>query len=300
MPPKRYTLLIADRSTGAVRRLTLSLRPVVAVVCGLCALPVLMGLGARWSVRAELEDLRAGNSLLRTQNDNYRQATSELTTQISSLQTAVSQLGDQARIDPETMKAIEKLPAMTKARAVGGAPTPVGSVAIAAALTSPDATFGVIRELLGTLERQLEDARFGVERRRALASATPSIWPVAGWLSSSFGRRRDPFNGGADFHPGIDISADRGVPVAATADGEVMKAGYVGAYGNLVVIQHAFGIETRYGHLLRTNVRPGQSITRGDIVGYVGSTGRSTSSHLHYEVWLNNRLINPLRLLSTR
>jgi murein DD-endopeptidase MepM/ murein hydrolase activator NlpD len=300
MRPKRYTLLIADRTTGATRRFTVSLRPLIAVVCGLCALPVLMGLGARWSVRLELEDLRATSALLQTQNDSYRAATTELTAQISSLQTAVSQLGDQARIDPETMKAIEKLPAMTRARAVGGAPTPVGSVAISAAFSSPDATFGVIRDLLSTLERQLEDARFGVERRRALANATPSIWPVTGWLSSSFGRRRDPFTGGPDFHPGIDISADRGMAVRATADGTVLKAGYLGDYGNLVVLEHSFGIETRYGHLLRTSVRPGQSVKRGDILGYVGSTGRSTSSHLHYEVWLNNRLINPLRLLSTR
>lgn len=300
MRPKRYTLLIADRTTGATRRLTVSLRPLLAAVCGICALPVLMGLGARWSVRLEMEDLRSINALLQTQNDSYRAATTALTTQISTLQTAVSELGDEARIDPETMKAIEKLPALTKARAVGGAPTPVGSVAISAAFSSPDATFGILRDLLSTLERQLEDARFGVERRRALAAATPSVWPATGWLSSSFGRRRDPFTGGPDFHSGIDISADRGQVVRATADGTVQKAGYLGDYGNLVVLQHSFGIETRYGHLLRTNVRPGQTIKRGDIIGYVGSTGRSTSAHLHYEVWLNNRLINPLRLLSTR
>jgi murein DD-endopeptidase MepM/ murein hydrolase activator NlpD len=127
-----------------------------------------------------------------------------------------------------------------------------------------------------------------------------SIWPVAGWLSSAYGSRRDPFTGAPDFHAGLDIAADRGEAVKATANGTVESAGYSGSYGNLVVLSHGFGMTTRYGHLARMTVRPGQQIRRGDIIGYVGSTGRSTSSHLHYEVWWNNRLINPLRLLSSR
>jgi murein DD-endopeptidase MepM/ murein hydrolase activator NlpD len=300
MRPKRYTLLLADRTTGSVRRLTVSLRPLVAAGCVLLSLPVLMGLGARWSVRAELEDLRTTNALLDEQNDSYRAATTELTSQIASLQTAVSDLGERARIDPATQAALDKLPAITKARAMGGTATPLGSAALSAALSSPDATFGVIRDLLSSLEQQLESARSGVERRRALAAATPSIWPVTGWLSSSVGNRKDPFTGRSAYHVGLDIVADKGRPVLATADGEIATAGWVGDYGNLVVIRHSFGIETRYGHLARTNVRPGQTVRRGDVIGFVGSTGRSTSPHLHYEVWLNNRIINPLRLLSTR
>ena len=283
-----------------MRRLTISLRPTLAVLGLFLSLPVLMAIGARWAVHAEMDELRSTNSLLQTQNDSYRDATSELTAQISSLQAAVTELGDRAHIDPASLAASEKLAGLNRNRAVGGAPAPIGSVALSSALTSPDATFGVIRDLLNTLETQLDSARFGIERRRALAAATPSIWPVTGWLSSSFGRRTDPFTGGPDFHPGIDISADRGKPVLATADGDVIRAGYSGPYGNLVVIQHPFSIETRYGHLLRTAVRPGQHVRRGDTIGYVGSTGRATATHLHYEVWLNSRLINPLRLLSAR
>ena len=298
--PRRYTLLIADRTTGNLRRFTVSLRPVLALLIALVSLPVLMGIGARWSVHAELEELRSSNIQLQGQNDSYRAATTELTAQITSLQAAVTELGDRAHIDPASLAASEKLAALNKNRAVGGAAMPVGSAALSSALGSPDATFGVIRDLLGALESQLDSARSGIERRRALANATPSIWPVTGWLSSSFGRRTDPFNGGAAFHEGIDIVADRGQPVFATAEGTVSKAGYQGDYGNLVVIRHSFGLETRYGHLTRAAVTPGQSVHRGDIVGYVGSTGRSTSPHLHYEVWLNSRLINPLRLLSAR
>lgn len=300
MRSKRYTLLLADRSTGTVRRFVVSLTPIAVVGGVLVCLPVLMGLGARWSVRAELEDLRASSALLAEQNSSYRAATTELTTQISSLQAAVSELGEAARIDPATLKAIEKLPAMTKSRAMGGAVSPVGSAALSSALSTPDATFGVIRDLLSTLEHHLETARPGLERRRALAGATPSIWPVTGWLSSAFGRRTDPFHGNSAFHDGIDIVAEKGHPVLATADGDVATSGWVGEYGNLVVLRHSFGIETRYAHLARTAVRPGQTVRRGDVIGFVGSTGRSTSAHLHYEVWLNNRLVNPLRLLSTR
>ncbi len=300
MPPKRYTVLVADRSTGTLRRLTVSLRPVMAVVGVLFSLPVLMAIGARWSVHAELEELRSSNALLQAQNDSYRAATTELTTQISSLQAAVSELGDRAHIDPAALAASEKLAALNRNRAMGGAATPFGSAALSSAFSSPDATFGVIRDLLGALESQLDSARSGIERRRAVAAATPSIWPVTGWLSSSFGRRTDPFSGGAAFHDGIDIAADRGQPVFATAEGQVANAGYSGDYGNRVVIKHSFGLETRYGHLLRSAVKPGQTVHRGDIIGFVGSTGRSTSPHLHYEVWLNSRLINPLRLLSAR
>lgn len=300
MKPKRYTLLIADRMTGSVRRLTVSLRPTLVALGVLFSLPVLMAIGARWSVHAEMDELRSANALLQAQTDNYRAATAELTTQISSLQTAVNELGERANIDPRSLAAIEKLAGLSRARAVGGASTPVGSAALSSALSSPDATFGVLRDLLSTLETQLENARSGVERRRALAAATPSIWPVAGWLSSAYGRRSDPFNGEAAFHEGIDIVANRGTAVLATADGQVATAAYNGDYGNLVVLKHSFGLETRYGHLLRLSVRSGQSVRRGDVIGHVGSTGRSTSPHLHYEVWLNSRLINPLRLLSTR
>ncbi len=300
MPSKRYTLLIADRSTGALRRFTVALRPTLVAVAVVFSLPVLMVLGARWSVHVEMDELRSANALLQTQNESYRAATSELTTQISSLQAAVNELGDRAHIDPAALAASEKLSALNRARAVGGAATPMGSAALSSAIASPESTFGVIRDLLSALESQLDSARSGVERRRALAAATPSIWPVTGWLSSSFGQRSDPFNGGPAFHEGIDIAADRGQPVFATADGQIANAGYSGDYGNLVVVRHAFGLETRYGHLLRMAVRSGQTVHRGDVIGYVGSTGRSTSPHLHYEVWLNSRLINPLRLLSTR
>ena len=168
------------------------------------------------------------------------------------------------------------------------------------ALGPGDAAFGVMRDVLGAIENRLDAVRTGVERRRSLADATPSIWPVAGWLTSAFGNRRDPFTGGSDFHPGLDISANRGDQVLAPATGTVTMASWNGSYGNMVVLEHGYGIVTKYGHLSRFGVMNGQQVNRGDVIGFVGSTGRSTSSHLHYEIWVNGKLTNPMRLLASR
>ena len=156
----------------------------------------------------------------------------------------------------------------------------------------------MLKNLLGAVEGRLASLRTTVERQQALARSVPSIWPIAGWLSSTYGRRPDPFDGGTDFHQGLDFAADRGTPVRATADGTVGSAGYSGNYGNQVLVDHGFGIGTRFGHLSKLSVRAGQTVRRGEIIGYVGATGRATGSHLHYEILLNGQPINPLRLLA--
>jgi murein DD-endopeptidase MepM/ murein hydrolase activator NlpD len=284
-----------------VRRFTLPLWPAVGTVAILFTLPVLVGLGARWSARSAIADLHRSNTALQMENSSYREATAELTTQLASLQAAVGALGTQAAADPAAVRAMEKLPAVVKSRAMGGgSSSAVLAPALDAAFAAPDSTFGALRDVLAVLESRLDTVRSGVERRQALASATPSIWPVVGWLSSPFGTRRDPFTGGADFHPGLDISADYGVPVHAPADGVVASAGPNGNYGNLIVIEHGYGITTRYGHLSRFAASAGDRVHRGEVIGYVGSTGRSTSSHLHYEILLNGQLTNPLKLLAGR
>ena len=112
------------------------------------------------------------------------------------------------------------------------------------------------------------------------------------------GRRTDPMTGGADYHPGLDIAGDKGQPVYATAAGVVTHAGRQGAYGNLIVIDHGFGLETRYGHLSGFQVHQGDRVQRGDLIGRLGATGRATGNHLHYEVLANGRLLNPLKLLT--
>jgi murein DD-endopeptidase MepM/ murein hydrolase activator NlpD len=297
MRSPRYTILIANRNTGAVRRLTVVRRTAIAAVSGLVIVPLLVGLGASTADPVELESLRLANESLRIENESYRVATGELAEQISSLQSALGQLGSQTELDPAARQALEKLPAVIRSRAAGGGES-ASAVALAVADTTPDTTIGVLKNLLGAIENRLATVKTKVETQQALARATPSIWPLAGWLSSGYGNRRDPFDGTADFHAGLDIAANKGTPVRATADGTVQSAAYQGNYGNAILIAHGYGISTRFGHLSGFNVRPGQQVRRGDVIGYVGSTGRATSAHLHYEILHLGQPINPLRLLA--
>jgi murein DD-endopeptidase MepM/ murein hydrolase activator NlpD len=294
LPARRYTFVIADRQTGTVRRLTISLWPTLGAVALLFALPVLIGLGARWSASAVITDLRTSNKALQAENANYRAATGELADQISALQTAVDQIGERAAVDQNASRAMDKLPSTIKSRAMGG---PAAALAAFSPMATTDVALGVLSDLLGAIGTRLDSVRDSVERRQALASATPSIWPVAGWLTSRYGRRQDPITNDPDFHPGLDISADYGEPVLATADASVDAAAANGAYGNMVVLDHGYGIVTKYGHLSRFGVSAGQHVKRGDVIGYVGSTGRSTGAHLHYEIWMNGRLTDPMTLL---
>lgn len=297
---RRYSILVADRSTGVVRRFNLSLRPALLTVVGLFMLPVLVGLGARWSASAELEHLRGATGVLRQENASFRAATGELTGQIAQLQDAIGELSEAGRLDPATRTALSTLPALVRNQAKGGAATANTRAIVAAATGSPEDAFGLLRSALGSLERHLSVTRADVLQRNEVAQATPSIWPAMGWLTSGFGSRRDPFTGRPDSHPGLDISGSTGDPVYATADGRIATAARTGDYGNLVVIEHAFGLTTRYGHLSKIAVTPGAEVKRGHVIGYVGSTGRSTSAHLHYEVWAHGRPVNPLKLLVGR
>jgi murein DD-endopeptidase MepM/ murein hydrolase activator NlpD len=300
MSVRRYTVVIADRSSGVMRHLTINLRSTVLGCLAVLALPILMGLGAKWSARAEMDRLRAANNALQVENGSYRAATGELTTQIQSLEAVINDLGARSQLDPTQARAMQKLPAVVKARAAGGTSASNSAIAeiAAAAMATPENTFGVLRDLLRGLESRLLYVRRDVERQEALASATPSIWPAHGWLTGTFGGRSDPFSGEPAFHQGLDISTDKGQPVYATADGSVESAAYTGEYGNFVVVKHGFGLTTRYGHLSAFAVKPGQSVQRGTVLGYVGATGRATGSHLHYEILANGQLINPLRLLT--
>ena len=130
--------------------------------------------------------------------------------------------------------------------------------------------------------------------------SVPSIKPVAKMaLTSEFGVRSDPFRGTAAMHAGVDIPGAVGTPIYATADGVVGRSAWAGGYGNLVELEHGQGLQTRYGHLSRILVAPGTRVTRGQVIGLMGSTGRSTGSHLHYEVRMDGRAVDPMPYLDT-
>ena len=157
-----------------------------------------------------------------------------------------------------------------------------------------------LKELSGDV--QLEEVRqqellLALRKNSDVLSATPSIWPTEGWISSPFGGRSSPLSSRREFHKGIDIKAKPGTAISCPAKGVVAFAGWDGSYGNSVVINHGNGITTRYAHMQKNVLKKGDSVTRGDLIGYVGSTGRSTGAHLHYEVLVNGVSVNPMQYI---
>ena len=143
------------------------------------------------------------------------------------------------------------------------------------------------------IDKQIKQIESGMD-----PANIPSMWPHAGKINNEFGFRRNPFGGRSyEFHPGMDIDGQRGENVIAPAGGTVIKAGWTGGYGNMVEIDHGRGLTTRYGHLSKIDVSVGDTVTRGDLFAYIGSTGRSTGPHLHYELRLNDKSINPRHVL---
>ena len=151
-------------------------------------------------------------------------------------------------------------------------------------------------EILADKQYKAEIQKF-LENQKKLLAYTPSIWPIKGWLSSRFGYRTSPFTGEKEFHRGIDIAARRNAPIIAPADGVVASVGKEYGYGKVLSIRHGHGVVTRYAHLNKAVVKKGQFVKRGETVALVGNTGRSTGTHLHYEVHLNGVPVNPLRYI---
>jgi len=150
----------------------------------------------------------------------------------------------------------------------------------------------------GSQQEEFESLLRSLEDQQNLLASTPAIRPISrgvrSWVTSKFGYRKSPFTGKREFHRAYDIASRKGTPILATADGVVTHAGWQSGFGRLVIIKHAFGIETRYAHTSRIRVTKGQRVSRGDHIADMGSTGRSTGTHLHYEVRVNGKPVNPM------
>jgi len=204
-------------------------------------------------------------------------ATEQRVNEIEQRQQLLAAMIAGEEIDPAVLRRI----ASSSAEGIGGPFEPVGG---------SDATF----KQLFTSWKKLDSITDG-------AIAVPTEKPVrAHETVSGFGERNDPFNGRRAQHMGIDIAAPMGTPIYATADGVVSEAAWnSGGYGRLIKIDHGRGIETRYAHLSAIGVSPGQRVTRGQVIGRMGSTGRSTGSHLHYEVRIDGRAVNPIPFMKS-
>ena len=191
-----------------------------------------------------------------------------------------------------------------------GGPSPADRMSLAKLLSDNPA-----RASQPEIRRSLEALRLESEKRiasfqeiawhinneRSLYRATPNIWPTAGRVTSHFGYRFSPMRGGEDdsdeFHPGVDIANGADTPIFATADGQVRHAGWSGGYGRMVLLEHGWGYSTVYGHNSKVLVKEGQRVQRGQLIAYMGTTGRSTGNHLHYEVLRHGKPVNPVPYL---
>lgn len=285
-----YTLILVPHAKARFRKFQVSVRLLKwsgATLAGLAlAFVVMIVLYARASHQVRrLHDLENLNQALTVKTQEYEQNAARLEARLKILQGMVNKLG--------VMAGLEKLPPDPSIAGVGG----VSSLEMEAPSHESKASLEAMESDVAQLtERSARLEAFYKDRTLLLAS-TPSVWPTRGYLSAGFGNRNDPFTGQRDFHAGIDISTPLGTPVHAPADGLVITTGLRGGYGNAIVLDHGFGVVSRYGHLDHFNVKPGQKVRRGDVIGFVGNTGKSTAPHLHYEVWVNDQAQNPIQYI---
>jgi len=272
-----YAFIIAhtSRSRSQIRRFCvekrwLKLFAVFALVLFCSSLYGFYGLTQQAAhLRIEIENAR-----LRAENESQRQELNELSTRVEAVEDTSRRLAEKSGVAHEEA-----------ASGTGGPALPLDVKSLTA-----------LEEKMNRLEKEIQ-AYEAVLRKRGY---TPSVWPVEGKLQSGFGGRRNPFGGNSyEFHSGQDIDAPWGAPVLAGANGNVTFIGWQTGYGQLVVIDHGGGLTTRYGHLSHIDVSQGQTVTRGQFIARVGSTGRSTGPHLHYEVRINDEPVNPLQYLLT-
>jgi len=251
------------------RSLRLLVLAAIAVLCG-----VVYGFYGLTQHVAHMR-MEVENQKLRAETERQRQELNLLNNRVEAVEDASRKLAEKSGVISEA----------APFPGTGGPALPLDANGLAA-----------LEEKMNQLERNLK-AYESVLRERGY---TPSVWPVVGKLESGFGGRRNPFGGGSyEFHSGQDIDAAWGDPVVAGASGKVAFVGWQNGYGQLVVIDHGGGLTSRYGHLSHIDVEAGKTVERSQFIGRVGSTGRSTGPHLHYEIRINDQPVNPLQYLLT-
>lgn len=272
-----YAFIVAHTTnpSSRIRRISLHKRWVKACIC---ALSVLLGVAAYgiYGLTQQAVHLRVAyeNQRLRAENEKQRQQLNSLNQRVEAVETVSRRIAEMSGVQHEDQQSSTQ-------RGAGG----------------PELPFDIattIEYRTKVIERDLRTYEAALHTR----SVTPSIWPVSGELTDGFGGRSNPFGGGSfEFHTGQDIATIYGTPVMAAANGRVTFAGWQNGYGQIVIIDHGGGLTTRYGHLSHIDVIENQRIARGDMLGRVGSTGRSTGPHLHYEVRINDEPVNPKQYL---
>lgn len=297
---REYTFMIVPHHGKAVFSIRIPIKAIkyTAAALGIC-LTILSGTMLNYRYQAnianqdkvELAQLREVNGKQNVELEALAKATAELQDNMNRLNQLDSDLRRMVNGEEATSTSRSAPARLTNYNGQGGPDV------------KPDIhqLNALVKELkLAVIEREQSLANLKgalIEKNERLA-ATPSIWPTNGEVTSRFGWRSSPWGWGSNWHPGIDIANDTGTPVIATADGTVTNSGWYGGYGKMIEIDHGNGIVTIYGHNSQLLVSPGQKIKKGEQIAYMGNTGISTGSHLHYEVRVNGTAVNPSSFLS--
>jgi murein DD-endopeptidase MepM/ murein hydrolase activator NlpD len=286
-----YTFLIFPGMHGKVRRITIPPYAIHgALVFGAIGVLTVLALGtsyARMLLKvSDYNNIRAERETLKTQYRSLENVVSQTNAKLDSLQSLATEVamaygfGEARRARfPQSVVA---LAAQTNTTADSGYHASLYAFNILKSATLPSGS---------------PSAQNLVPSLPIAPTSIPSIWPVHGRISAAFGERLDPLDGEGAFHAGVDIAAPIGTDIESPADGIVLEAGPDAGYGKSILIDHGYGIATRYGHLSRIDVVVGQEVNRGQIIGAVGMTGRATGPHLHYEVHVHDTPVNPVRYM---
>jgi len=276
-----YTFVFAPTSSFPLRKFNVYHKALYAIV-GFAIIGLLtVSYGAyrltqHAFVVAKLYNLERHNRELKEENQEAKSKYDQLQSRLAALDTTQAKLAE--------VSGVSRITDVSKEIGRGG---PDGETKLSD-----------LEETTAALESELRYIKDVFDRNQIKLASTPSGWPVRGYITDGFGMRRNPFGGGTENHVGLDIATNHGTAIEATADGRVIYSGMYAGYGNIVVIDHGYGITTRYAHMSQIGVRTGQHVTRGKVIGAVGSTGRSTAPHCHYEVRLHDRPVNPLNYIS--
>ena len=282
MSSKHHTVIFVPHERAQFRKWRGTNRQ-LGVVLGLALFLVVGGL-ASLALFLSSSVSRAEMSRLASENERLRQLNQTFETRLDDLRGRLGEFEERTR----------KLAIVAGLQSLGSTGEGgVGGSVAAMPESAPPADLESVEQRADSLDSQLALVSGQLEKNLGLISSTPAISPVRGLITSTFGHRRDPITGQPAYHSGIDISAPPGKPVKVTAAGVVTQIQQFGPLGRAVFVAHGFGITTVYGHLSRTSVTPGQRVERGSVVGLVGNTGRSTGYHLHYEVQVNGKSVDP-------
>ncbi len=299
---KKYTVMIFDPTKcGKSRTLSVTARPLwiisAAFVILLCVSAVSCWLAYKFfNEKQALAAQASDNTELKERVTAYSERFEEINKKMAAL--------DELEFKVRDLVALQSGDRVVKQVAVGGKEVDILKDYFAISDRREKEFFDNLNETLLVMSTELEKREMSLselvdflEEQRLIMLSTPTIWPVRGWVSSPFGFRSSPFSGRRVFHEGLDIAARYGLDVHATAKGIVVFAGERAGYGNIVTIDHGYGYMTRYGHNSSLTVSVGDKVNKGDVIAKVGSTGRSTGPHCHYEVLVNGIPVNPTKFI---